>query len=190
MWNCLRARELEDTFGIAHTLNHLGRIALYQGDLKQATTYLTDGFGLAQELGYPSLLWFVLNNQGNLAFAQGHYTAAIHYYTQSLGMARQIENKFAVATLFERLAGAVGAQQKAEQAARLLGAAANLHEAIGAPLRPIDRPRYQAIISAVRAQLGETAYASAYAAGCAMTADQAVAFALAQPTGYRAPVLD
>nr|HMN30508.1 tetratricopeptide repeat protein [Caldilineaceae bacterium] len=176
----LRARDLEDTYGIAYALNQLGQVALYQGNLEQATIYLRDGFGVALELGYPALLQFVLDNQGNLAFAQGHYAAAINYYTQSLEIACQIKDTFQVATLLERLAGAVGAQQKVEQATRLLGAAAKLHEAIGAPLRPSDRPRYQATIATVRAQLDEIIYATAYAEGYAMTPDQAVAFALGQ----------
>ncbi|CAN5855572.1 tetratricopeptide repeat protein [soil metagenome] len=174
------AQELDDALGIVHALNHLGRIALYQGDLAQATRYLTTGFGLEQELGYLPFLRFALDNQGNLAFAQGHYAAAIDFYIQSLRIACQIEDKFNIATLLERLAGGLGAQQKAEQATRLLGAAANLHEVIGAPLRPIEQLGYQAIISAVRAQLNETTYARAYAEGYAMTLDQAVAFALAQ----------
>ncbi len=176
----VRARQLGDTYGIAHAFNHLGRIALYQGDLVQAIPYLTEGFGLARELGYPVFFQFALDNQGNLAAAQGNHVAAINYYIQSLELAYQIQDKFNIATIFERLASAMDAQQKGTQAAHLLGAAANLHTGLGAPLRPIDQARYHATVANVHAQLDDNIFDSAYAAGFAMTADQAVAFALAQ----------
>ena len=60
------------------------------------------------------------------------------------------------------------------------GAAASLRATIGVPLPANDQLHQQQIIAAARTQLGETAYASAYAEGYAMTTDQAVAFALAQ----------
>lgn len=174
-----QARGLEDNYGIAHALNHLGRIALYQGQLAQATLYLTEGVRAAKELAYPTLLCFALDNHGNLAFAQGQYAAATQDYLQALECACQIKDKFYIATLLERLASVAGVQQKAVEATRLLGAAANLHEAIGAPLRPIDRPRYQATIATVHAQLDENTYAAAYAEAYAMTPEEAVAFAFA-----------
>jgi tetratricopeptide (TPR) repeat protein len=129
-------------------------------------------------LGYPASLQFALDNQGNLAFAQGHYAAALDHYTQSLKIACHLADKFNIATLFERLAGVLGAQQKAAQAARLLGAAAKLHEAIGAPLRAIDRPRYQQTMAAAHVQLSDSAFALAWAEGEAMTLDEAVAYAV------------
>lgn len=176
-----RSRALEDTSGIAYALNHLGKFALYQGDLAQAKSYLTEGFEIAQVVGYPASLQFALDNQGTLAFAQGHYEAAIKYYTQSLEMACQLADKFNIATLFERLAGVLGAQQKAEQATRLLGAAASLHEAIGAPRCAIDEPRYQQSMAAAQVQLSDTAFALAWAEGEAMRLDEAVAYAVGTP---------
>jgi hypothetical protein len=60
-------------------------------------------------------------------------------------------------------------------AARLLGTAEELREALGTPLPPVDRPIYEQAVAAVRVQLGEKAFAEAMAEGRSMTAEQALA---------------
>jgi hypothetical protein len=57
------------------------------------------------------------------------------------------------------------AQGHLERAARLLGAAETLREAIGAPLSPRERVWYDHDVSAVRAGLGEADFVEAWAAG-------------------------
>jgi hypothetical protein len=49
------------------------------------------------------------------------------------------------------------------QAAMLLGAAHALREGLGAPLPPVDRAAHDSVLAACRAQLGETAFAEAWA---------------------------
>ena len=48
----------------------------------------------------------------------------------------------------------------------------------GAPLAPVDLSEYQCQVAAVRNALGEAAFAAVWAAGRAMTCQQAVAEAL------------
>ncbi len=67
-------------------------------------------------------------------------------------------------------------------AARLLGAAAGLRKTIGAPLSPPDRAENERSVEAVRAALGEAAFAAAWAKGGTMELEQAIRYALeAQP---------
>ena len=66
------------------------------------------------------------------------------------------------------------AQRHLEHAARLLGAAETLREATGAPLSPRERVRYDRDMSAVRAGLGEAAFAAAWAMGKAMPPEQII----------------
>jgi len=66
---------------------------------------------------------------------------------------------------YERLAWAASVGGRPERAARLLGAAAAARAATGAPLAPIRRGDHAAVVAAVRATLGETAYAAVWAAG-------------------------
>jgi hypothetical protein len=68
-------------------------------------------------------------------------------------------------------------------AARLSGAADAQAPAGGARLAPDDRGTYERDLAAVRAALGEAAFAAARAEGHAMTLERAVAEALEEDTG-------
>ena len=59
-------------------------------------------------------------------------------------------------------------------ATRLWGNAEALREAIGAPLQPIEWDNYEQAVATTRDQLGEEAFASAWAEGRAMPAEQAL----------------
>ncbi len=72
-----------------------------------------------------------------------------------------------------------------ESAARLLGAAEAVRQAIGARLPPVERADYEATVQATRAALGDEAFAAARAAGLALTLEQVVAEALADEAGDR-----
>jgi len=64
-----------------------------------------------------------------------------------------------------------------------LGAAQALIENTDAVIGPADRIEVERDISAVRTQLGEEAFAPAWAEGRAMTLDQAIAYALEDDAG-------
>jgi DNA-binding NarL/FixJ family response regulator len=96
--------------------------------------------------------------------------------------------------LIDGLAGmamvAVGAGA-AEDAARLLGAAAAQREALGYVFEIPERERYGRAVAAVRAVLGDDAFAAAEATGRLLSLDEAVAeakaVALAVQAGRAAP---
>ena len=77
-----------------------------------------------------------------------------------------------------------------EPAARLFGAAAALFETAGASIWPIDRADYERNLAAVRAGLGEDAFAAAFAAGRAMRPEEAVAEAEASVAELTSAVAD
>jgi hypothetical protein len=77
------------------------------------------------------------------------------------------------------LAGLLAAQQRAAAAARLCGAAAIVLERIGVSrLLYFDQERWESTHLALRASLGEEAFADAWAEGRALSLDAAVALAL------------
>jgi hypothetical protein len=79
----------------------------------------------------------------------------------------------------EGFACVAGAEGDAERAARLWGAAQDLHETKGIP-RDIDfLAEADARISAVRSGMGEEVWEEAWRKGRAMTLDEAVSYALA-----------
>jgi hypothetical protein len=90
----------------------------------------------------------------------------------------EVGHKPEIAVCLERLAGVACAQDQPERAARLLGAAEALRQAICAPQPPADRLGWEHSCSSVRAKLGEAMFSAAWVAGRAMTLEQAVAYAL------------
>jgi hypothetical protein len=53
-------------------------------------------------------------------------------------------------------------------------------------MSPVRRSRYDRVFAAARADLGEEAYAAAWAEGQAMSPDQAIAYALDAPDAVEA----
>ena len=70
-------------------------------------------------------------------------------------------------------------QGHAERAAQLFGAVEHLRELSGTPIAPVERAKYDRLVDATRTHLDETTFASAWAAGCTLSLDQAIAAALA-----------
>ena len=62
-----------------------------------------------------------------------------------------------------------------EWAARIWGLAEALREAVGAPIPPIYHRAYESSVAATRAQLGEQAFAAAWAEGRNMTPEKVLA---------------
>ena len=70
------------------------------------------------------------------------------------------------------------AHAQAERAARLFGAAEALRIAIGAPMSPADISFVGPFLSTARTQLDATELGAAWAAGAALSLDQAVSAGL------------
>ena len=111
-------------------------------------------------------------------------------YEESLALRRELADKRGIAESLEELAGVAGAQGQAERAARLYGAAEALREAIGAPIVPVDRARYERAVAAARTQLDAAAWTRLRAEGRAMPLEEAIAYALEGERGRHADPRD
>jgi non-specific serine/threonine protein kinase len=78
-------------------------------------------------------------------------------------------------------------EQQYERAARLLGAANQLGEALGLRAKPPDQECHDHYTVSTRARLGESAFSSAWAEGRAMTLEQAIEYALAAAEAQHTP---
>ena len=76
------------------------------------------------------------------------------------------------------LGSAAALNEEPEQAARLWGAAEQLRTALGCRPAPAARATYERLLVLARVQLGEGAFAGAWAAGEVLSLEQAVAEAL------------
>jgi hypothetical protein len=93
-------------------------------------------------------------------------------------MRRELGRWLEIAESLEGLARLAGDGGRMERAARLLGAAEAIRDALGAPLPPVRRAEYEQCVAEARAALGEEALAAAWAQGKALSVDQAIADAL------------
>jgi tetratricopeptide (TPR) repeat protein len=173
-------RDLGDKRGIALLLTNLGEVARRQTDHERAMALYEEGVALARAIGDSWTVAVALSYLGDVARDQGNYEWAGALYTESLESYQAMGDKAGIAECLEEMASVACAQGQSERTARLCGAAATLRIAIGAPLPPTNRDAYDHILAQARAELGNEAFAAAFAAGAALSLEQAIAEAGAQ----------
>jgi predicted ATPase/class 3 adenylate cyclase len=172
-------RDLGDAWGIARALNNLGYRAYLRGDFGRAAALLDEAVTFARAAGDRSLLAFILDSRGALAEAQGELGLAADLYREALVSAQEIDNPIVVAMILNALAAVAASRGQPAGAARIMGAASALREAIGVPMTTTDdEARIAGTVSAARELLGEVAFATAWEEGRAQPLEQAVTEAL------------
>ena len=173
-------REAGDRWGVAQLLPYLGSIAAGQGNHPRALACFEEGLALARELGDRLGSYKSLYNLALVAQARGDCDRAARLYAEGLRLADELGDAANLAYCLEGLAG-VAARGEPERAARLYGSAEALLDTVGGPRHPYvpDRSAHRGTVAALRARLGEEAYAAAWAAGRALPLERAVAYALA-----------
>jgi len=170
-------RKLSDKLAVARALLELGQVTLCLNDRIRAKTYIEESFEMFRELDHKSWQVSCLYYLGLLAQAEGdNYQARI--FLEQAVQSHQIGPIWQRANVLMGLAAVAAADGQARRAARLLGAADTQLE-LGASYWDAAESRYieRAVASAV-AQLGEDAFAEAYAEGRAMTLEQAADYAM------------
>jgi predicted ATPase/DNA-binding XRE family transcriptional regulator len=175
-------RALGDTSGMAYVLNGLGELARWRGDYGRAATFYAESLAIQEKLGHKQGMAHTLHNLGHVAHRVSDDAQAAARFTESLALFRELGNKLGIAFCLAGMAGVVGAHGQPEQATRLLGAAEALLAGIGRELDPIDRVEHEHNVAAVRAQLDEETFTSAWAEGRAMSLEHAVAEAFPDGT--------
>lgn len=174
-------RELGDKRGIAGSLSALGLVAREQGDYASARARYEESLAIQRQLGDKRGIAASLRNLGLVAWRQGDPARATALLKESLVIRNAQGNRAGIAECLEGLARVA---QHPERAAKLLGTAAALREAMRAPLPPSDRSDYDRVVAAVRAALDERVFEAAWHHGRDMTLEQVVQYAL---TGRATP---
>jgi len=180
--NCLKlVRGLEDSYAIAEVLAVLGVLSDMQGDYERARTCYAEGLERSQKRGNEFEAAWQLSGLGRVALHQHHWQTARTHLATSLTLFQKRENSEGVAACVIGLAGVAEAQGHAERAAQLLGAREPLPEISRGHFHEdiVVQAEYDRILAAVRAALGEEAFAAALAKGRTMTLEQAIEYALA-----------
>jgi tetratricopeptide (TPR) repeat protein len=162
----------------AQALNGAGELAARQGDYAAARALHQEALAVGRELGDRVRVAANLIGLGEVATDRGEHDQAAALLEEGLVRWRELGHKRSFADGLEAFAGLAGAQRRPRRAARLLGAAAGLRDALGLPLPPAERPRYERHEAAARAAPGDEVFVRTRAEGKAMTPEQAVAYAL------------
>ncbi|MFN8488111.1 MAG: tetratricopeptide repeat protein [Caldilineaceae bacterium] len=174
-------REVGDKQGIATSLNNLGNVALSQRDYAAARALYEESLTLQKAIGNKRGAALALNNGGEVAYQEGDYRTARTLYKASLTIRWDVGDRQGIAECLAALAKATRMDQQLARATQLLAATENLLEGMGGCLEPGERADYASTLAAVKTTLGEDEFATAWAAGRAMTLAQVVAYALAEP---------
>jgi predicted ATPase/DNA-binding XRE family transcriptional regulator len=164
--------DLGDQMVLAYALDGIGMAAYKQGDLARAAQYLEESLRLLRALGEKSGTALALHELGVIVCAQGDHARAVALLRDGLGLAWSIGDRRRAAFCLEGLA--LGRACRPLDAARLLGAAAALREALGVPLPAAERAEYERAIAVVRTGAGPTAFAAAWEKGRAMPIEQVI----------------
>src|SRR6266516_488008 len=153
----------------------LAQVALSEGDLVTARSSIEESLAFSRAKGFRGDIPEALVVLGRVTAAQGDYAAAQALYGESLALAKELGFKRVIPAALEGLAAVVAAKGELAWAARLWGAAETLRETMGTLIPPVYRADYESSIAAARAQLGQKAFAFAWAQGRTMTLDQVLA---------------
>ena len=174
------SREMGDKVGIASSLHKLGVVAYHQGDYARARSLYQQSLALGRQFGFKRLIAGSLYRLALVYHEQGEYAQARSLHAESLALSRELENRIAVAHSLEGMARLSAATSDGMRAARLWGAAEVMSGVQDTVVPPDERTRYQQEIAATRTQLGNGAFAAAWAEGQAMSLEEAADYAMTE----------
>jgi predicted ATPase/class 3 adenylate cyclase len=171
----------EHTVGLL-TAN-LGILALEEGRLEEARALLERGLAVVHGHGDHRAVAQCQPYLAKAAAAEGDLPRAFALLSEALKFFDQWNDRPGLASCLEALAAMAAREREAVRAARLVGAAATVREAAGAPLLLAERNKLEQYIAPASAALGEEGLATATAEGQAMTLEQTVNYALTWAQG-------
>jgi predicted ATPase/DNA-binding SARP family transcriptional activator len=168
-----RAREIGDRWAQAFALNRLGMGARGQGEYATARAFHEESLAIRRELDDRRGLVSTLMYLGDAALEQEDEELARRCCAESVRIGRDMGDGGYFRLSLIGLGQLARRAEDPRRAARLWGAAEDTM-----PLHPAHQAAYERDVAAVRAALGEEAFATAWAEGRAMTFEQVAAYAL------------
>jgi predicted ATPase/transcriptional regulator with XRE-family HTH domain len=169
-----RFRDLGAKRGAAMVLGHQAQLATRTGALERAEALLDESLALYREEGMTWGVASALAKRADVARARGDAVRAAELYRESLALRRRAQARLDLTLGLEGLAKVAHLQGRWEDAVRLWAVAQAQRAALGAPRWPTDQPAYERDLAAVRAALGEQAFAASWTAGSGMAFEQAL----------------
>jgi len=171
--------ELGEVEDAAWALKCLGDVMHTQGDVARAELLLGESLAGLRAVHRASGVAEVLLALARVAHTRGDAARAAALYRESLRLHADYGSKRDLAYTLDGIAElAVSAGQPA-RATRLLGAAARLRHDADLPIPPVHRARYDHTVAAARDALSAETFGSEWAAGQALSLEQAMGEAAA-----------
>lgn len=167
-----------DQRGNAWALYHLGQVAQAQKKYTEAAAFFIQSLDRFRAIGSQGGTAWAFHYLACVRVAQHQTETALSLFLDSLRLHRAVGDKWGVAWNMVRLAEMTYATGRFERAATLLGTAESFFSAMSGQMLPTDRVYVQEQINKVRTQLTPEAFATAWAAGLALTHDQAFALTM------------
>jgi tetratricopeptide (TPR) repeat protein len=155
-------------------LGNLGEVAIAEQDEASARSHLEESLSLRREIGDERGIAFCLVRFANLERARGNCVQARDLYREGLILYRKVGDRRAIASALQERAELFATMRETATAVRLWSAAEMLHQALGAPIAPSYRMRYEQALACAREEIGDDNFQRAWADGKTMTYDQAI----------------
>jgi predicted ATPase/DNA-binding CsgD family transcriptional regulator len=175
---------LGNTGSLSGAIVGLGWIAGQQGDYITARAHVEQALAIRRELAETWMIAEALNLLGEVDQRQGKLEQAHNRYVEGLMVGRDLGDKGCMAHILHNLGSLAQANGQLERAVRLFAVATMMRNLAGGSVYHtlIGLADQEHAIATVRAMLGEDVFAAQWAAGQAMTLDQAIAYALTAPS--------
>jgi predicted ATPase/DNA-binding CsgD family transcriptional regulator len=167
-------RALGDRYSEGIALTALGTIACGEGDIAAATSSFQEALIMAQESGDSHAEQLCLCNLALTARLSGNVGRAITHYLAGLKLAHRLNHSEDLLYCLAGIGGVEVERRRFERAARLLGAATTLADAVGIPLQPLEQEQFDRDIAAARAALSDASFSQAWDAGRSLTVEAVV----------------
>jgi tetratricopeptide (TPR) repeat protein len=165
----------------AALLGNLGLIAVVRGDYELARRQFRHSLSLFENsMDWPEVT-AVHNYAADLDVREGNFAAARAGYAASLALAHPAHFIFRITESLDGLAVIAARQDQPERALRVASASAGLRHIAGYQARPHEQAELERSLATARRAVGQAAAAAAWAAGQAMSLEQAVDDALVKP---------
>ncbi|HEX6542867.1 MAG TPA: tetratricopeptide repeat protein [Ktedonobacterales bacterium] len=172
------ARRVGADFWAGFPLSGLAQVALLRGDLDQSVAYFEESLAICRRVGSDFWAGFQLFGLSHIARLRGDLAGATRLAREQLATWRGLSVPRYLARCLEGIALIAAAAQRGTHAARLLGAAAALRATVGELQAPHWRAEIEREIACAREALGESQWSAAFAAGRALSLEEAMAEAL------------
>ncbi|WP_067457763.1 ATP-binding protein [Actinomadura macra] len=169
-------RDIGQLWGASHAMIGLGRLAELRGDHDAARGHYAEVLPILAEIGARPEMARALAGLGRVALERQDAAGAREALAQSLTLSRSSGIRLDVARALEAFSDLLAREGDPRGAVLLAAAASALREAAGR--HPGAGARRERTLAPIRRKLGDALVTQFWAEGCAMPADDAVAYAL------------